>query len=198
MTQFVIAVEGLSDLSQFVDEIPPAIKRAALRAVGTATDRARTASARAVREQVRFPASYLYPSQGRLTVAKRPTLQDLTGTVRGRQEATSLARFARGKGSRGGVMVSVAPGRTHRIPRSFLMRLKSGNRGLAVRTDGEAPVNAYKPKKIGKNLWLLYGPSVDQVLFSTRNQAGVFTEVSPQIAEFLEKEFVRLLNVEID
>ena len=73
--------------------------------------------------------------------------------------------------------------------RAFVMELRGGNRGLAIRTDGSKPRGAYKPKPIGKNLFLLYGPSVDQV-FRT-----VSEDVAPDVADELEVEFNRLLDL---
>jgi hypothetical protein len=46
------------------------------------------------------------------------------------------------------------------------------------------------PLKKGSNVYLLYGPSVDQVF---RTVAG---EVAPDALNFLEDEFFRMINLE--
>ena len=198
----VVAVEGLGALD-FIAELPRDIERAAYRALNKTVRRARTAASKAVRAQVRFPARYL--NQDRLKAVTAKKGDGLVAKVVGRDRPTSLARFSTGKAIRRkegtGVRIGVRTGRAARFKaRTFIIPLRSGNVGLAVRTQGGKPANAYRPKRIGKDgrLWLLYGPSVDQVLFSVRNDGGVFTDIAPDTAEFLEKEFLRLLALEID
>lgn len=200
MSAYVVAIEGLAALDD-LESIPDKILRAARQAVNKTTDRARAASARSIREQINFPARYLSGEDGRLAVTKRASGSDLEGRITGRQRATSLARFATGSpqpGQRGGIRVAVKPGGARFMPRAFVIRLRAGsstldtksNLGLAVRTEnGEKPRGAYKPKKIGDNLWLLYGVSVDQAFKSVRE------EVRPDMEEFLEAEFLRLFNL---
>lgn len=184
---FSMMGELKSGLIGDIEEIPADIRRAAMRAVNRTADRARTASAREMRNQVNFPASYLN-AEGRLQVSKRASSDDLEAKVTGRQAPTSLARFVQGTPKRGaGVQVAVKPGAARFIKRGFLMKLKNNNVGLALRTDGSPPKGAYKPKKISDNLYLVYGPSVDQV-FRT-----VAEDVSEPMADYLEREFNRLL-----
>ncbi|MNL84820.1 hypothetical protein D3C87_2129170 [compost metagenome] len=57
------------------------------------------------------------------------------------------------------------------------------------------PKGAYKPRSLGKNLWLLYGPSVDQALRSASDGGGIYEEMTPESLEFLEKEFFRQLEL---
>lgn len=202
MTAYLVAVEGLDAITS-LDEIPAKVRRAARAAVNKATDRARTASAREIRQQINFPARYLDPSEGRLFVSQKATNNNLEAKITGRLRPTSLARFARGNpqpGDGAGVAVQVsAGGATRNLPRAFVIRLRAGsaaldtksNLGLAIRTkNGEPPRGAYKPTKLGQNLWLLYGPSVAQVFKSVRS------DVAPDTADFLEKEFLRLMDLE--
>lgn len=203
---YAVVVQGLDALKLF-DEIPAAIERCAVRAINKTTDRARASAKRRALSQVAWPASYLNPSQGRLTTRKaRKGL--LEGAVSGRVRPTSLARFTRdkplqpGQRPRGGVRVTVKPGVARFMRGAFLIPLRSGaagdlgNLGLAIRSETQ-PDGAYKPKKIGKNLWLLYGPSVNQVLYSPRNQGGVIEDIAPEALDALNQEFARLLNLEI-
>lgn len=205
---YIIAVEGL-DAVQFMEELPKDVERAAVRAVNYATRRGRTKADRAIRKDVAFTAGYLSPSAGRLVVAKTAKNGDLEGIVRARSRATSLARFSSDqplqpgqRRRRRGVKVTVKPGVAKYIAGAFLVPLKAGvdgplsNVGLAVRSDTK-PSGAYKPKLLGKNLWLLYGPSVSQVLYSARNQGGVADDIAPEVAEDLENEYLRQLDLEI-
>lgn len=194
---YVFAVEGLESIKS-IEEVPEAILVAARQAVNKTTERARATAAREMRRQVNFPARYLSGSDGRLQIVKRAQGRSLEGVVRGRHRATSLARFAvGGTPGRGGVRVQVKPGGARFLRRSFLIKLRSGtsgidtafNLGLAVRSDAGRPKTAYKPLPIGNNLWLLYGPSVDQV-FRT-----VAPDIAPEMAEFMEAEFGRLLDL---
>lgn len=195
---YVIAIEGLRDPGE-VRALKPEIMKAASMAVNKAADRARTRAAKEMRRQVNFPSRYLEGQNSRLRVTKRASPDDPVAIITGRRRPTSLARFATGsrRGRGGGVYVSVKPGRSKFIGRAFLMQLRAGrdelgNVGLAVRTKrGARPKGAYKPVKISEGLWLLYGPSVDQVFKTVRE------DVAPETQEFLAREFERLLKLDL-
>lgn len=186
----------------FVPEMTETVETALVRALNKAADMSRTRAARAVREQVAFPASYVSPANKRLWVSRRAKQAAFEAVVEGRGRATSLARFSKqkplppGKRHRDGqIAVTVKPGVTRKISRAFMINLNNGNVGLAVRTDGPPPRGAYKPKSIGKNLWLLYGPSVDQALSAASDGDGVYAELSPETLEFVEAEFNRQMDL---
>lgn len=194
---YIFVAEGLSDLSG-LNTLAPAIQKAAYRAINATANRARKASADEMRKQVNFPARYLSGAGNRLTVTDYANATKLSAEITGRRRPTSLARFATAGarvGKKGPVGVEVKPGVLQTMGRSFLMRLRSGssgelnNVGLAVRTaKGKRPDAAYKPLKIAEGLWLLYGPSVDQVFKSVRE------DVSPDAIRFMEAEFNRLMG----
>ena len=181
----------------------PKIETALLRSINKTADRARTLASQDIREQVAFPASYLAPSAKRLFVSTKATkASPFEAMISGRDRPTSLARFTNqkplggGQRHRGGqVAVTVKPGVRRYIKRAFLITLNNSNVGLAVRTDGGPPNNAYAPKEIGKNLWLLYGPSVDQVLSAASNGGGIYEEIVPETLDFLNDEFNRQLDI---
>jgi len=200
MSAAVIVVEF--NQVPFIKEMNNSAEIALTRALNRTAERSRTRAARAAREQVAFPASYLSPSSKRLWVKTKAKRGAFNTVIEGRGVPTSLARFSRqgalagGGRHRGGkVNVTVKPGQTRSISRAFIMRLRNNNLGLAVRTDGEAPARAYKPKPIGKNLWLLYGPSVDQALAAASNDGGIFEDMTPEMLNFLETEFNRQLEL---
>lgn len=193
-------VEGLDLPEETLGLDNEKIERAAYRAINFTADRARTDSADEIRKQVNFPASYLNPSQGRLTVTHKAGPGDLQAMITGRHRATSLARFVTsGTPGKMGVNVAVHRGQTKEMKNAFLMTLRSGtnidtnrNLGLAVRVEkGQTPDRAYKPVRIADGLFLLYGPSVDQVFRTVREV------VSPDAEKTLQAEFNRLLGVEL-
>lgn len=188
-----------------------------MRALNSASRWTRTQMDKEIRRQVNFPASYLRPSQDRLVVSKPATSDSLETVIQGRERATSLARFvARGTplpGERtsggklrqratGAVRVAVKPGRYKPIKGAFLVKLRggeAGNLGLAIRTKDGPPTGAYHPtplKSFGPNVWLLYGPSVNQVLWSVRNNGGVISDIEDDALNKMNEEFTRLMDVE--
>lgn len=196
---YVVAVEGLEALDS-IEDLPKAYVTAARRAVNKTVQRTRAASAREIRRQVNLPARYVSGQNGRLRITKLATGNDLEGKIAGRERPTSLARFLVGNGrSHGGANVQVKPGTVRRIPRAFPIKLRAGaadidtkfNLGLAIRLrPGETIRNKRQFVKLASNLYLLYGPSVNQVFASVAN------EEAPDAAIFLEQEFSRLMDLE--
>ncbi len=202
--EFALVLEGLSGNEYIAGLSPDVVYLAAQRAINKVSARTRTNADREIREQIAFPASYLGPSSKRLWVQKKASKNSLESIVRGRGEPTSLARFAGGaKPTKGNqrpknneIGVTVKQGGTRKfIKRAFIIELNNANLGLAVRTNGGPPVGAYKPKNIAKNLWLLYGPSVDQALISAK-QTGIYEELSIEVLNSLDAEFFRLIQLE--
>jgi hypothetical protein len=193
-------IVGLKDLSSLVPN-EKKVKKAASQALNRTADRARAESAREVLRQLRLPPNYVKAKDSkRLRVKKRAKQEQLEAVVAGQKRPTSLARFSTAINKKG-VSVAVKPGAAKFIPNAFLIKLKAGNAdldtranfGLAVRTKkNKIPSKAYKPKKLGPNLWLLYGPSVGQAF---GGKDGIAKKVSPDTAKFLEKEFNRLVRL---
>lgn len=198
------------EAAQFVGEVSDMQVRAMTKALNKTGPHTRTQMDRAIRQQVAFPASYLRPSTKRLFVAKKASRTMLETVIEGRGRPTSLARFVKGgakavknrKKKSEQIQVEVQPGSVHGISRAWIVSLPgapdSNNLGLAVRTPaGQKPKGAYVPKRLDNNVWLLYGPSVDQVLYSVRNQGGVITEMYGPTLDFLSKEYSRQLDLEM-
>ena len=206
---YVVAIEGLKDVRALSDMDKDIINAAKI-AVNAATRYAQRQSGKEIRRQIAFPAHYLTGSDGRLKITKFASDQDLQGVIGAQRRATSLARFAKGNLRVGGAkrapgtVVEVKPGSAVRLRRAFLIKLRSGNTdtdtqhnlGLAMRTkNGERPKAAYKPKNIGKNLWLLYGPSVDQTFINLGSKGGgVARQLTPDIINELKREFFRQME----
>lgn len=179
------------------EEIPALLKRvpvAAQRAINRTAARGRTESSRRLRQQINFPARYLVSTDGKigLVPASKGRLQaHLSATSRPR----SLASFIVGApGKKTGVRVSVTPGGTRTLPGAFLLGIGE-NTLLAVRSP-QKPRTAYKPRRIGKSLWSLYGPSVAQALV-TKDGRGIWPELEPELALLLENEFLRQMNLKV-
>lgn len=199
MDVYAVAVEGFDDLID-LESAPDKILLAAQRAINRVLETTRTSSARKIQKQVNLPARYLSGANGRLQIAKKARAKDLEGIIQGRERPTSLARFLKGapRPGRAGVRVEVKPGSTKEMKNAFVLRLPQGstltdtqyNLGLAIRlSDGEALRNKKQVVKVGKGLYLLYGPSVNQVFRS------VAEEEAEPAAEKLEREFLRLLDL---
>jgi hypothetical protein len=193
---YAIVVSGL-DAANELKGMGDRVELNIVRAINKTIASARTTSARKIREQVNLPASYLNRPD-RLGVTKKATRGDLEAIITGRHRQTSLARFATSGrvGGKPGTRIQVKPGLATFLPKAFFIRLRSGNTdggpgniGLAIRLPaGQRPSKAYKPTELGKNLWLLYGPSIDQIF------DDVATDISPATADALEAEFLRLMD----
>src|SRR5690625_6863150 len=97
----------------------------------------------------------------RLQITQYAQGRHLLGTILGTDRSTSLARFSSGAKR---LSVQVAPGRRKRMGRAFLLPLRGGNIGLALRLKpGERLRNKKRVTQVSKNLYLLYGPAVNNV-----------------------------------
>lgn len=199
---WAVFVEGLDGLSD-VEKATPSVRLAAVRAINKITRDGRVELARLILREVNFPASYVSPSGKRLYVSKQATRNDLEGRITARSRATSLARFVTGTPSGQGVRVQVSPGKSRYMKRAFLIKLPAGtasvdtkyNMGLAIRLKpGEALKNKRTARRMANGLYLLYGPSVDQV-FRAEDGDGVANDAAPDLAAKLEREFLRLLEI---
>jgi hypothetical protein len=182
-----VDLTDVRDLSEYFGRLPDVARKSARLALNQVADRTGLKKSRALmREQVAFPAGYLEdPTRFRITKYAQET--DLEAVIGGRTEPTSLARFARFGATKGGATVTVHPGKPRDMRRAFLVNLKNGNKGLALRLKpGEELTRRRLPaKRFGPGVVLLYGPSVDQV-FRT-----VSADVAPEALDKLSEEFTR-------
>lgn len=194
-----VQLKGFAEARKGIARIPEVCDDAAVFAVNDAAEYGQAESSRRIREQVAFSARYIGSAQdpnARLRVARRARRGDLEAAIAGRMRPTSLAQFSVGAFTRGKpVRVRVAPGRTSKIPNAFPIKLRRGtgvydpenaNAGLALRLkQGETVRNKREMIQISGNLYLLYGPSVDQVFRDVR------FEVQAPIGDYLEASFLR-------
>lgn len=189
------AIDGLQ---AYVDSMPKAALEAARIALNDVAEGEGLAMIRAdVDKEADFPSGYL--TNDRLGVTSRAKNNDLAVTITGRFRATSLARFVKNRdiatSRKFGVELGVKRGvAKQRIERAFLVRLRAGatanndnfNLGLAIRLKpGEALRNSTAAVKLDKGLYLLYGPSIDQIF------REVGPKDAPDILQRIEREFYR-------
>lgn len=200
MLQFAVMVEGVESLREIKD-LGPRIKTAAAQAINKVARDQRAEAARRITDQVNLPKSYVSPAGGRLVVSQQAQKESLEAKITARGRPTSLARFSRGTPGKAGVTVEVKPGQTSFMRRAFLIRLPQGstltdsrfNLGLAIRLrPGERLQNKVRQVKLDKGLYLLYGPSVQQVFLNNEGK-GVAADLADPTADYLEAEFTRLL-----
>lgn len=202
MAQFAVMVEGVETLRE-IKELAPRVKFAAAQAINKVARDQRAEAARRITDQVNLPKSYVSPSGGRLVVSQKAQRTSLEARITARGRPTSLARFSRGTPGKAGVTVEVKPGQSSYMRRAFLIRLPQGstltdsrfNLGLAIRLrPGERLNNKVRQVKLDKGLYLLYGPSVQQVFLDNAGK-GVADDLAEPTADYLEAEFSRLLSL---
>lgn len=183
-----IVSTGLGDLSNFFESLPDVAETAMQIAINQVAERdGMNLIKRDMREQVDFPSGYL---ESRIKVTRKAQRGLLEAVIRGRDRATSLARFARGQNpgnTRGRpVFINVRKGQTRKLSNAFMVNLRNGNTGLAVRLKkGESLRNSQAAVRLADNVYLLYGPSVDQVM------KGVADDRAGDISNMVSKQFLR-------
>lgn len=183
-----IIARGLSDMQQYFEQFPRIAAEAAAMAINeVSAGVGLTAIRRDMRSQIEFPAGYI--EGDRLKVQSRATANNLEAIIRGRDRPTSLARFAQGQtlsNTRGRpLQVKVKRGNPRLLKRAFMVKLKNNNMGIAVRLkEGEELEKTDGAIQLADNVYLLYGPSVEQVF------RGVANDNTSFIADNVRRRFV--------
>lgn len=184
-----IETKGFADLMRQVSRIAGDADEAAVLAVNRGARDGRVLAARRMTENVNFPRGYLNDERLKITRYANRGSKDPEAVIRGRDRPTSLARFATTKprfGRQKGVRVRVSPTNDQQMDSAFFLRLNNSNIGLAVRVKpGQSLRNSRGAKDIGNGLFLLYGPSVDQVF------RGIAEDISDDITLIMRAEFLR-------
>lgn len=178
-------------MQNYFDQFPQMAAEAAAMAINeVSAGTGLTAIRRDMRSQIEFPSGYL--EGDRLKLYKRATPNNLEAVIRGRDRPTSLARFASGQtpsNTRGRpITVRVKRGRVQTLENAFMVNLRNGNIGIAIRLkQGEELRETEAAIRLSDNVYLLYGPSVEQVF------RGVATDNTPLIVDNLRRRFVHHL-----
>lgn len=188
MTAFIFA-DALDDVIQFFEALPEEAERAMITAVNQVVQEdGITKMRKDMRKEINFPQGYLEGE--RLRVTKKARRGSIEAVITGRDRATSLARFAAGQTpatTRGkGVTLTVKPGQKRHSKNLFMVNLRSGNVGVAVRLKpGESLKRSDNAVQLANDVYLLYGPSVDQVF------RGVADDNMPNLLNKLSAQFRR-------
>lgn len=189
--------DSILDAVEFFQRLPDVAGKAATMAINQVATRGGLKLARSgILDEIAFPKDYL--SGDRLRVSQKATTANPEAVIAARERPTSLARFAAagttlGSRARIGVRVQVKKGKSVTLKTAWLVRLNSGNIGLAVRVKpGQQIAN-----KTGATRWLvpdrvalLYGPSVDQVFRSVSEK--IAAPVGRMVGEEFLRQFTRL------
>lgn len=187
-----IFANGLKELESFFERQPEIARKAATFAINdVATGTGMTVLRNSIYEQINYPRGYL--TKDRLGVTSRATSNKLEAVIKGRDRATSLARFVVGGRQKPtaqsrGVTVRVKPNATRDLPAAWLVNLRNGNQGLAIRLKpGEKLAGKTSPNRVmlAPDVYLLYGPSVEQVF------KGVAADNGDKIADLVASQFLR-------
>jgi len=197
MSNLSVTIQGINSLLDLKD-LPRKSQIAAQRAVNQTLRNTRAKSGRMLRQEVAFPARYLTGADGKIEQFSA-SAGKLEGKLVAASRPTGLARFVTNPNAkRGKLRVEVQPGGQRTLPGAFMLGLgKAGGEAsmLAVRSPGK-PSGAYRPRRLGKSLWLLYGPSVAQALLGASGRKGIWPDMEGEIAAALEKEYLRQLGLE--
>lgn len=193
-----IIADALQDIQRFFDALPEATLKAGMLAINDAADDSVPDIRRQMRKEVNFPRGYLEGGK-RLYVKRRANTASLEAIIAGRDRPTSLARFVPAGATpensrRRELSLQVKPGQVAKTRRAWLVNLRNGNTGLAIRLKegeelrrsvGAVLLRGPSNKRPDANVYLLYGPSVDQVF------RGVANDKTDEILRRALNNFVR-------
>lgn len=197
-----ISSAGIQGLATFVARTPEVAAEAAKLAVGDAAEWGRNLSKREMVSAVNLPADAL--AGRRFRISQRPTTANPEAVISADNNPLGLSRFVVGPGKvgmpgpqtrtlRGGTTTQWPKG-GDRGDYAFLIKVGPGKKGsapavragfgLAIRTTRPME-NSREAFKIGKDLYLLFGPSVDQMF------GQLMPQIVPRVEAKLQTEFAR-------
>jgi hypothetical protein len=186
-----IARTGLENLDAYVRRFGDNANRAASM---TLNDTARLARARLKAQmQVEIRLTESAFTGKRLYVAEYANPTRLQATVRGDKQGYSLSRFSVDKPvrlARSPLLQIKLGGESVRVDRGFFLPAPNGALGLAVRTKG--PLTKGKGRKVGKNLYILFGPSPDQMM--KRLAPALVPSIQQHVRAEFNRQIARLIN----
>lgn len=190
-----VVAEGLDTFKRYLKDFPDRAKTAMRIALNDVASGEGLKLLRSeIEDEINYPKGYLNKND-RLFLRRKAHNDRLEAVITGRDRPTSLARFAVAGKQGLAVQVKQHGGRTV-MKRAFFVRLKAGatlsndsfNMGLALRVSpGQTVQGKYRhgSQLIFPNVYLLYGPSVGQVLPDTAS------DNSEAIGDMVVDEFYR-------
>lgn len=185
---------GLEDFDKKLKTFGDTARIAAKIALNSAVRKSHSVVKKDIIRRVNIKSSYIGSvDHGRLSVGKYATDSSLTASLDARKRGTMLYRFMVGKWQKGSsASVMVTRGKRKLLKRAFPIVLRRGNIGLAQRVAGD-PDRHPKSKgavKLGKGLFLLYAPSISQIMTTTLTKE---TYIQKQVMQHMNAEFIRQL-----
>ncbi len=176
--------KSLSGMARYVKQFPAEVAQAQRLAVADTLRWGRAQFSADIRAQLNLPLGAL--SGKRFEITQYPTAQRPEGVLSAQFAPLNLARFATTKprlGLKPKIRVK-AGGNSLQLDNSFFIPGPSGGFGLAVRTK-TAMRNSRAARRIANNLYILFGPSVDQAFRVS------LPKLKPRVADRLEAETLR-------
>lgn len=161
-----VRTSGLTDFTRFLQRAPEIATRAAAFAINDTARSERTAAKRRMQADAAAPLSTFEGRNFRIDRFASPG--NLEAVIRAERRPLGLTTFltsrtAKRKGAGRGLEVQIKRGGPKTVLEgSFLLPLRNGGRAVALRTKG-AIRNSRAAQEIRPNLYLLSGPSVNQM-----------------------------------
>lgn len=189
-----ISSAGIQGLAEFVARTPEVAAEAAKLAVGDAAEWGRNLSKREMVSAVNLPADAL--AGRRFRISQRPTTANPEAVISADNNPLGLSRFVVSQKARGAAhpKVRILVGGTPKSfsdpdtkgSYSFLIPTPGGADGVGLALRTKEPLrNSRAGRKIGRDLYLLSGPSVNQMF------GQLMPTIVPRIEAKLQTEFAR-------
>lgn len=189
-----ISSAGIQGLASFVARTPEVAAEAAKLAVGDAAEWGRNLSKREMASAVNLPADAL--AGRRFRISQRPTTANPEAVISADNNPLGLSRFVVSQKARGAAHPKVrilVGGATKSFSDpdikgsySFLIPTPGGADGVGLALRTKEPLrNSQAARKIGRDLYLLSGPSVNQMF------GQLMPTIVPRVEAKLQTEFAR-------
>lgn len=189
-----ISSAGIQGLAEFVARTPEVAAEAAKLAVGDAAEWGRNLSKREMVSAVNLPADAL--AGRRFRISQRPTTANPEAVISADNNPLGLSRFVVSQKARGAAHPKVrilVGGATESFSDpdikgsySFLIPTPGGADGVGLALRTKEPLrNSRAARKIGRDLYLLSGPSVNQMF------GQLMPTIVPRVEAKLQTEFAR-------
>lgn len=189
-----ISSAGIQGLAEFVARTPEVAAEAAKLAVGDAAEWGRNLSKREMVSAVNLPADAL--AGRRFRISQRPTTANPEAVISADNNPLGLSRFVVSQKARGAAHPKVrilVGGATKSFSDpdikgsySFLIPTPGGADGVGLALRTKEPLrNSQAARKIGRDLYLLSGPSVNQMF------GQLMPTIVPRVEAKLQTEFAR-------